>query len=61
VLQEEVSLCSKGKRRDSWVGAKESLVVTVIGDAVCARSVVVDEAEVKLATSCGFGGDPEIV
>lgn len=55
MLHAEVSGCAEGERGDRWVGAEKALIVAVIGYAVCAIGVVVDEAEIVGCSGEDFG------
>ena len=55
MLHAEVPNRAEGERGDCGVGAEESLVVAVVGYAVRAVGVVVDEAEVVGSAGEYFG------
>jgi hypothetical protein len=61
VFQEKVTLGAETERCDRGKAPEEALVIAVVGDAVCAGGVVVYEAEVELASCCGFGVTAEVV
>lgn len=54
MLHAEVSGCAEGEGGDRGVGTEKTLIVAVVGYAVCAVGVVVDEAEVVGCSSEDF-------
>lgn len=52
VLHEEITLCTEREGCDTGIFTEEAFVVAVIGDAVRACGVVVDQAEIE----CAAGG-----
>ena len=57
----EISLCAEGETGNGRRRAEETLVVTVVGYAVCAGSVVVYQAEVVGCLCALFRGPAELV
>ena len=46
MLHAEVSGCAKGERGNRGVGAEKALIVAVVGYAVCAVGIIINEAEI---------------
>lgn len=61
MLEHKVPPGAEREGGDGWVPAQEPLVVAVVRDAVGARGVVVDQAEVEDAARRGLGRPPQCV
>ena len=61
VLHAKVSDCTERKRGDRGFRTKKSLIVAVVGYAVCAVGVVVDEAEIVGCFRENLGKSAEMV
>ena len=55
VLQQEITAGSEREGCDSWIRAKESLIIAVKRDAVASRSIVIDQTKVVLCVGIGLG------
>ena len=61
MLHQEVPFRAKREGRNRGIRTEESLIVAVVGDAICAGSVVVHQTEIELAARSSLCGKPELV
>ena len=61
MLHAEVSGCTKGERGDRGVGTEKTLIVAMVGYAICAVGVVIDKAEVVGCSGKDLGELPQMI
>lgn len=61
MLHQKVSLGSESKGRNRWLRAEEPLIITMVGDAVVAGSVIIHQSKVELTPSCVLRQSPQHV